>query len=195
MEPVETLADLVEQGAFGLDRSRERFGNPFRVVAGVRLGALGEQDPHQRSRPLPLGRRGERRRGDLVGREPGRSRPAEHLGHDPGEGFRTAALGRPIGDVGPGPVAARDIAGIGQPLVDRPDRVGVDPEGCPELPDRCKAGTGQQPSGVDLVGDLPVDLGGDGDVRIALDVQVSGGSRERAVGRGQLARWRDLRVT
>ena len=129
------------------------------------------------------------------GGEPGRGRPAEHLGDDPGQRLRAAALGRPIGDVGAGPVAARDVAGIGQPLVDRPDRVRVDPEGGPELADRGKPGTGQQPSGVDLVGDLPVDLGRDRDVRIALDVEVSGGPRERAVGRGQLARRRDLRVT
>ena len=45
---------------------------------------------------------------------------------------------------------------------------------------------GQESAGIDLVGDLPVDLGRDRDVRIALDIEVVGASRIRS---GGCARW------
>ena len=129
------------------------------------------------ARALPLGGRGERGRGDLVGREAGLGAAPEHLGDDPGEGLGAALLRRPIGDVGAGAVATRDVARVGQPSVDGADRVGVHSQCGTQLSHGRQPGAGQQPTGVDLVGELPVDLGRDRDVGIALDVELPGGVR------------------
>ena len=123
MEPVEPLGQVVDERALGLDHAGERVDEALGVVAGVGAGAFGEQDPDERSGTLPLRRGGERRGRDLIGGEPGVRRAAQHLGDDPGEGFRAAALRRPIGDVRAGAVAARDVARVGQTAVDGPDRV------------------------------------------------------------------------
>jgi hypothetical protein len=74
-------------------------------------------------------------------------------------------------------MVAGDVSGFGQPTVDRPERVGVDAEGGAQLADRRKAGSGKEPAGIDLVGQLPVDLGRDRDVGIASDIQVATGGR------------------
>jgi hypothetical protein len=68
-------------------------------------------------------------------------------------------------------VAARDVPGVRQAAIDRADGVRVDAEGGTELADGREAGAGKQPARVDLVGELPVDLGRDGDVRVAGDVE------------------------
>ena len=195
VEALEPLVDLLEERALGVDRPREGLGDPLGVVAGVGLRAFGEQDLDERAGALPLGGRGERRRRDLVRGEAGGGRPTEHLVDDPGQRLGTAPLGWPVGDVGARAVPARDVAGVGQALVDGPDRVRVDPERGAELADRRQAGAGEQPTGVDLVGDLPVDLGRDRDVRVTLDIEVAGGRRSRASQRGQLGLGRDLWVT
>ena len=134
------------------------------------------------ARPLPFRRRGEGRRGELVRREAGVRRTAEHLGHDAGEGLGAAALGRAIGDVRAGAMAARDVSGIRQAAIDGADRVRIDAQGPAELADRGQPRPGQEPPGVDLVGELPVDLGGDRDVGIALDVERATGGSVEGVG-------------
>ena len=154
---------------------RERLADLGGVVDGIGVRALGEQDPDELAGALALGGRGKGGRGDLVGGEAGRARPAEHLGHDPGQGLLAAPLGRPVGHVGPGAVAAGDVAGVGQALVDRPDRVRIHPQCAAQLADGRQAGARQEPAGVDLVGDLPEDLGADRDVRITLDVEAAMG--------------------
>jgi len=135
--------------------------------------ALGEDDLDLWARPLPLGGRRERRGRDLVGPEPGLGRAAKHLGDDPGERLGATPLRRTVGDVRAGAVSTGDVAGIGQTSVDRPDRVGVHSEGGAELPDWGEATAGQEPARVDLVGELPVDLRRDRDVRVSLDVELS----------------------
>ena len=162
---------------------------PLGVVAGVGVRALGEEDPDERPGPLALGRGGERGGGDLVGGEAGLGRPPQHLGHDPGQRLGAASLRRPLGDVGARAVSTRDVAGIGQTTIDRPDRVGVHSQGRTKLAHGRQARAGQQPTGVDLVGQLPVDLGRDRDVRIALDIERPAGRPARG------ARGRDRRLT
>jgi hypothetical protein len=73
-------------------------------------------------------------------------------------------------------VTARDVAAIGKATVDRRGCVRVDAEGGTELTDRRQPGTGQQAARIDLVGELPEDLGRDRDVRVALDVEAAAGS-------------------
>ena len=195
MEPVEPLDDLIEERALGFDHPGEGLGDPLGVVGGVGLRALGEEDPDEGSRAASLGRRREGGGRDLVGREPGRGGPAEHLGDDAGEGLGAAALGRTVGDMGAGAVAAGHVAGVAQALVDGPDRVRVDPEGRSQLADGRQPGPGQEPPRVDLVGDLPVDLGRDRDVRIALDVEAADGPRRGPLSGGRDGRRRDFRVS
>jgi hypothetical protein len=86
---------------------------------------------------------------------------------------------RPIGDDRPGPVAAHDVAVVGKASVDGADRVGIDPQRGPQLAYRREPHAGLEPAGLDLVGELPVDLRRDRDIRVALDVQVAlAGERE-----------------
>ena len=158
VEAVEPVGQVVDERALGLDHLGERVDQALGVVAGVGAGALGEQDPDQRPRVLALRGGGEGRGRDLVGGEPGVGGASEHLGDDPGQGLRAAALRRAVGDVGAGPVAARDVAGVGQAAVDGPDRVRIDAQGGAQLADRGQPGAGQQPPGIDLVAELPVDL-------------------------------------
>jgi hypothetical protein len=80
-------------------------------------------------------------------------------------------------------VATRDVSRIGEASIDRPDRVGVHSECGTHLPDGSESGAGQEPTGVDLIGELPVDLRRDGDVRIAFDVDLSGARDGAVVGR------------
>ena len=181
VEAVEPLGQVVDERALGLDHARERVDQALGVVARVGARAFGEQDPDERPGMLALRGRGEGRGGDLVGGEPGMRSAAEHLGDDPGEGLRAAPLRRPVGDVRARAVAARDVAGVGQAAIHRPDGVGVHAQRGPELADGGQARARQEPTGVDLVGELPVDLGRDRDVRVALDV-------ERATGRAAGAR-------
>ena len=145
MERVEPLGQVVDERALGLDHARERVDQALGVVARVGVRALGEEDADEGPGPLALGGGGERRGGDLVGREAGVGGAAQHLGDDPGQGLGAAPLRRPVGDVGPGAVATRDVAGVGQTSIDRPDRVGVHSERGAELPDRREAGARQQP--------------------------------------------------
>jgi hypothetical protein len=86
-------------------------------------------------------------------------------------------LRQSVGHVGAGTMSTRDVAGIGQTTIDGPDRVGVHSECRSQFPDGGQARTRQEPTGVDLVGELPVDLGRDGDVGIAFDVKAAAGSR------------------
>jgi hypothetical protein len=173
MEPLEPVWEVVEEGAFGLDQVGKRVAQPLCVIAGVGVRAFGEEDLDLLPGSLPLARGGEGRRRDLVGREAGDGRPAEHLGDDPRERLRATPLRRPIRDMRPGPVSTRDVARIRQASIDRPDRVGVYSECGTELPDRSEASAWQQPAGVDLVGKLPEDLGRDRDVGVARDVQIA----------------------
>src|SRR5262249_50275307 len=68
------------------------------------------------------------------------------------------------------PVAACDVAVVREAAIDGPDRVRVHPEGRTELAHGREALTGLEAAGIDLVRQLPVDLGRDRDVRIALDI-------------------------
>ncbi len=174
MEALEPIGQVVEQRALDLDLTWEGVVEARGVIARVGVRALGEEDVDERAGALPLGGCREGCRRDLVRGEARLRRAAQHLGDDPGEGFRAATLRWTVRDVCPGSVATRDVTGIGQPSVDRADRVGVHSERSAELPDRGEASTGQEPTGVDLVGELPEDLGRNRDVRVALDVEVAG---------------------
>ena len=182
VEAIETFRHVVDEGALDLDEAREGIDQSLGVVAGVGAGALGEQDPDEWTRTLALGGGGEGRGGDLIGREAGVGGTAQHLGDDPGERLRATPLRRPVGDVGPGAVAARDVAGVGEAPVDGPDRVRIDPQRGPELADGWQTRPRQQPPRIDLVGQLPVDLRGDRDVRVALDIEALTGRAGAATG-------------
>ena len=69
---------------------------------------------------------------------------------------------------------ADDVARVGEPAVDRPDRVGVDPEHGAQLAHGGQPRPRVEAPRVHLVGELPVELGGDGDVGVARDVQAAG---------------------
>ena len=169
---VESLGELLEQHAHRLDPVRERLGDALGVDGRVGGRALGEQHAHERPRPLALGGGGERRLGDLVGREAQLGGPAERLRDDPCERVRAAPHRRPVHDTCPGAVATDDVAGVGEASIDRADRVGVHSQRGTELPHRREASAGLQASRLDLVGKLPVDLGADRDIGIPLDVQL-----------------------
>ena len=177
VEPLEPLRQIVEKRAFGFDRPREGVDQAFGVVARVGVRALGEQDPNERAGSLPLGGCRERGRSQLVCGEPGMGSPAQHLGHDPGQRLRSAALRRPVGDMGAGTVSTRDVPGVGQTSIDRPDGVGVHSESGTKLTDGLEPRTRQQPAGIDLVRQLPVDLGRDGNVRVTLDIERAAHAR------------------
>ena len=100
-------------------------------------------------------------------------RPAQQLGDDASQLLRSSSLRRPVGDVGAGAVAARDVTTIRQAAVHGPDRVRVDAQRGAELADRWESRSGQEAARVDLVGELPEDLGGDRDVGVALDVEAA----------------------
>ena len=174
VEAPEAIVELIQQGALGLDRLWKGFAELLRVIGSVGRCAFRDQHPHQRPRPLPLGGRRERRRGNLIGRETSLSGPANHLRHEACKSLISASLRRSGCDMCPGPMSTHDVAGIGQTLVDRADGVGVHSQCGTELPDRRQSITGLETARVDLVGDLPVDLGGDRDARVALNVQVAG---------------------
>jgi hypothetical protein len=80
---------------------------------------------------------------DLVGGKTGVRRPSEQLGDDPGERLGAAALRRPVGDVGAGAMAARDVARIGEAAVDGADGVRVDPQRGSQLTHRRESRTRQ----------------------------------------------------
>jgi hypothetical protein len=103
--------------------------------------------------------------------------PAKHLGHDPSQGLGTPTLRRPIGDVRARTVTTGDVARVGQTSIDRPDGVGVHSESGTKLTDGLEPRTRQEPAGVDLVGQLPVDLGRDGNVRVTLDIERAAHAR------------------
>ncbi len=90
----------------------------------------------------------------------------------PGQGVRTAAHRRPVHDARAGAVPPDDVPRVRQAAVHGAHRVGVHAQRGAELPDRGQARAGLHAPGLDLVGELPVDLGGDRHVRIALDVQL-----------------------
>ena len=50
VEALEALGQVVEERAFGLDETGEFVDQPLRVVAGVGVGALGEQHADERAR-------------------------------------------------------------------------------------------------------------------------------------------------
>ena len=171
VEPVEPLGQVVEERALRLDHARELVDQPLGVIARVGVRALGEQDPDERPGSPPLGRRGERGGRQLVGGEAGLRGPAQHLGDDAGQGLRTAPLRRSLGHVRPGPVSTGDVAGVGQTTIDRPDGVGVHSQCRTKLAHGRQPRAGQQSTGIDLVRELPVDLGRDGDVGVTLDIE------------------------
>ena len=150
VEAPEAIVELIQQGALGLDRLWKGFAELLRVIGSVGRCAFRDQHPHQRPRPLTLGGRRERRRGNFIGRETSLSGPANHLRHEACKSLISASLRRSGCDMCPGPMSTHDVAGIGQSI------------------------TGLETARVDLVGDLPVDLGGDRDARVALNVQVAG---------------------
>ena len=180
VEPVQPVREVVEQRALDLDPAVEGLVQPLGVVARVGVRALREEHLDQRARPLPFRRRGKGSRRDLVGRESGLGSAPDHLGDDPGEVLRAALLRRPVRDMRARPVSTRDVAAIGQPSVDRADRVGVHSQSGTKLTHRGEPRTREEPAGIDLVGELPVDLGRNRHVRIALDVELAG-----RVGRGR----------
>ena len=182
VEPVEPLGQLVEERALGLDQAGELAVQALGVVAGVGGRALGEEDADLLARPLALRGRGVGGGRDLVGREAGLGGAPEHLRDDAAERLRPAAVDGPIGDDGPGAVPARDVAVVGEAAVDGADRVRVDAQRRAELANGREALAGLEPAGLDLVGELPVDLGRDGDVGVALDVEVRSARRRRTVG-------------
>jgi hypothetical protein len=151
----------------------------FRIVAGVGLRAFGEQHARDLAGPPALGRRREGRRRDLVRREAGPGRAPDHLRHDPGQRLRPAALRRAIGHRSPRAVPARHVPGIGEAPVDGPDRVRVDAQRGAQLANGQEARARQQTARIDLVDELPVDLGGDRDVRVPGNVEVPAGWADR----------------
>ncbi len=179
MEPGDALGDLFEECSLCLDDPWECLCDALGVVRRVGDRALREQDVNAGARALPFRGGGKGGRSDFVGREARLRGTPQHLGHDPCERLRAAPLWRTICHVRPGTVSTRDVAGFGQTFVDRSDRVGVDSQGRPELSNRRQSGAGQETARVDLVGDLPVDLGRDRDIRVTLDVQFLAGSRYR----------------
>ena len=178
VEAFQPVRQVVEQRAFDLDRAPELVAQPFGVVARVGVGALGVQDPDERAWPLALGGGGERGRGELVGGEAGLCGPPQHLGDDARQRLGAAPLRRPFGDVRAGAVTTGDVARVGQTTIDRPDGIGVHSQGRPKLAHGRQPGPRQKATGVDLVGELPVDLGRDRDVRIALDIERPTGRRD-----------------
>ncbi len=78
-----------------------------------------------------------------------------------------------IGDDRTRAVAAQHVAVVREASVDRADRVRVDAQRSAELAHRREARARLETAGLDLVGELPVDLGRDRDIRVALDVQVA----------------------
>ena len=114
--------------------------------------------------------------------KPGLGGAAQHLGDDPCQRLCAASLRRSLGDVGARPVSTRDVARVGQTTIDRADRVGVYSQGRTKLAHGRQARAGQQPTGVDLVGQLPVDLGRDRNVRVALDIERPAGRPVHAPG-------------
>ena len=119
VEALEPLGQIVEERPLHFDDARELVAQPLRVVAGVGVGALGEEHPDERPRSLALGGGGEGGRGHLVGRETGVGGPTKHLGDDPGERLGATLLWRALGDVGAGTVATHDVTGVGQTTIDR----------------------------------------------------------------------------
>ena len=192
VEPLEPIGQVVEERPLDVDQLAEGLDQTLGVVAGVGVRALGEEDLDLGSRALPLARRGERGRRHLVGPEPGLRRPPEHLRDDPGQGLRPASLRRAVRHVGAGPVSTRDVTGVGQTSIDRADRVGIHSECGTHLPHGGKTGAGQEPAGIDLVGELPEDLGRDRDIGIALDVDIAGGTRHAVVGGSVIVGTRQL---
>ena len=175
VEALEALGQVVEERPLGFDEARELVAQPLGVVAGVGVGALGEEHPDERPRPLAFGGGGERGGRHLVGRETGVGGPTKHLGDDPGERLGATLLWRALGDVGAGTVATHDVAGVGQTTIDRPDGIGVHSQCRTKLAHGRQARARQQPTGVDLVGQLPVDLGRDRNIGVALDIERSTG--------------------
>ena len=175
MEALEPVGQVVEQRALDVDRAAELVGQALGVVAGVGARALGEEDADMRPRTLALGGRGERGGGQLVGGEARLGRPAEHLRDDARQRLRAATLRWPLRHVRPRAMATRDVARVGQTTIDRADRIGVHSQSRTKLAHGWQPGTGQQPTGVDLIGELPEDLGRDRDVRITLDIERATG--------------------
>src|ERR1044071_9335716 len=140
---------------------------------------------------LPFGRGGVGSSGDLVGREPSMGGPAEHPGNDPAQGLGAAPVLRAVGDDGARAVAAHDIAVVGEAPVDGPDGVRVDAQGRAQLANRPEALAGLEATGLDPVGALPVDLCGEGEVEMALDVgfrTAPGAPRGPAIGDARAVR-------
>ena len=90
-----------------------------------------------------------------------------------------ATLRGAVGDVGAGTVSTIDVSRVGQPSIDRADRVRVYSKCRSQLADGRQARARQQPARVDLVRELPIDLGGDRNVRITLDIERPGGPARR----------------
>ncbi len=189
VELVETLGQVVDERALSLDHAGERVDEALRVVAGIGVRAFGEEDTHEWPGSLALRGSGECRGGDLVSGEAGVGGATKQLGDDPGQRLIAASLRRTVRDVRPGSVTARDVAAIGKATVDRADGVRVHAEGGTELTDRRQPGTGQQAARIDLVGELPVDLGRDGDVGIACDVEAVVDVRTAIAVRGGVPVW------
>ena len=96
----------------------------------------------------------------------------QRLRHDAGQGLPAAPHRRPVHDARPRPVPPDDVARVREAAVDGPHRVRVDAQRGAQLTDRRQARARLQPAGLDLVGELPEDLGGDRDVGVALDVEL-----------------------
>ena len=140
------------------------------------------------ARALALGGRGERGLGNLVRSEPQLGRPAKRLGHDPGQAIRAAADGWPVHHPRPRSVPADHVPGVGETSVDGADGVGVDAQRCAQLTHRRQSSSRLEPPGLDLVRELPVDLGGDRDVGVPRDVELVVPVGPRSQGRGPFGR-------
>ena len=132
VEALQPVWQVVEQGALGLD-PREGVDEPFRVVAGVCIGALGEQDTDERSGPFSFRGRGKRGGRQLVRGEPGMGGASQHLGHDACQRLRPASFGWAVRNVGPRAVTTGHVPRVGESAIDGPDGIRVDPQGGTEL--------------------------------------------------------------
>ena len=76
-----------------------------------------------------------------------------------------------VGDDGARAVSTCDVSVVREAPVHRPDGVRVDAQGGPELADGRQSNARLEPAGFDLVGQLPVDLRGDRDIGITLNIE------------------------
>ncbi len=171
MEACKPVVDQVDEDAVRVGQAIEGLGDPLGRALCVGGRALDEQDLDAGPGPLPFRRGRVDGRGDLVGGVAGARGRAEEVGYEALQGAGGASLGRAGRDARTRALARHHVARLSQPLVDRPDGVRVDVEDRAQLAHRRESRARVEPARVDLVRQLPVELGGDRDIRIPGDVQ------------------------